>query len=233
MAERLAGEGALVAVHYAHDEAAARQAVESIAAAGGRAFPVRAEFGTPGDVDALFEGLQAGLTEHSGAAELDILVNNAGIFTGDAEPEKVTPELFDRMMAVNARAPFFVTQRALPLLRDGGRIVNVSSGLTRLANPRETVYAMSKAAVEMITLHLARHLGPRQITVNTVAPGVTDTGAEFLRIPQVRRTLADETAFGRIAEPGDVADVVAFLASAEARWITGAFVDVTGGSLLG
>jgi NAD(P)-dependent dehydrogenase (short-subunit alcohol dehydrogenase family)/2-polyprenyl-6-methoxyphenol hydroxylase-like FAD-dependent oxidoreductase len=228
----LARRGALVAVHYARDDRAAGETVAAITGAGGRAFPVRAELGVPGDVDALFDGLQAGLKEHAGGVDLDILVNNAGVMGGVA-PEALTPETFDRLMAVNARAPLFVVQRALPLLREGGRVVNISSALTRMALPQEVAYAMTKAALEMVTLHFARHLGPRGITVNTVAPGVTDNGGELLRDPRVRGAMAASTAFGRIGEPADIADVVAFLASDEARWITGAFLDTSGGTLLG
>jgi 3-oxoacyl-[acyl-carrier protein] reductase len=232
IAEALARRGALVAVHYARNDEAAAATVTAITAAGGRAFPVRAELGVPGGVDTLFDGLQAGLKEHTGGVELDIVVNNAGLMGGVA-PESLTPETFDRLMAVNARAPLFVVQRALPLLRDNGRIVNISSALTRMALPQEVAYAMSKAALEMITLHFARHLGPRGITVNTVAPGVTDNGAEILRDPEIRAAMSASTAFGRIGDPTDIADVVAFLASDDARWLTGTTLDTSGGTLLG
>ncbi|MFC9295359.1 SDR family oxidoreductase [Streptomyces sp. NPDC057011] len=233
IAERLGREGALVAVHYAQDREAAENTVKAIAADGGRAFTVRAEFGVPGAVETLFEQLRTGLETLCGTAELDILVNNAGINTTGAGPEETTPELFDRLMAVNAKAPFFVVQRALPVLRDGGRIITISSGLTRYANPKEVAYAMTKGAVEMIGLHFARHLGPRRITVNTVSPGVTDTGHAFLDVPGVREALSGLAALGGIAQPSDIADVVAFLASDDARRITGAVLDASGGSLLG
>lgn len=232
VAERLGRDGALVAVHYSSNEEAAEQTVASITGSGGRAFAVRAELGVPGDVDTLFEGLQSGLKELTGSTELDIVVNNAGIMGGVA-PEDLTPEAFDHLMAVNAKAPLFIVQRALPILRDNGRVINISSGLTRMAMPQETAYAMTKAALEMVSLHFARHLGARGITVNSVAPGVTDNGSEMLRIPEVRDAMAKTTAFGRIGEPGDIADVVGFLASEEGRWITGAFIDASGGTLLG
>jgi 3-oxoacyl-[acyl-carrier protein] reductase len=232
IAERLGREGALVAVHYASNTEAAAQTVKSIVAEGGRAFEVRAEFGVPGDVDTLFAALESGLVEHAGSAELDILVNNAGVMGGVA-PEEITPEQFDRLVAVNAKAPLFLVQRALGIMRDGGRIVNVSSALTRMALPQEVAYAMSKAALEMVSLHFARYLGPRGITVNTVAPGVTDNGSEMLQNPEIRAAMARTTAFGRIGEPGDIGDVVAFLASPDSRWVTGAWIDVSGGTLLG
>ncbi|WUB65130.1 SDR family oxidoreductase [Streptomyces sp. NBC_00582] len=230
-AERLARDGALVAVHYNSDDEAAGKVVAGIAETGGRAFAVKAELGVPGDVDTLFEGLAAGLAEH-GASGLDILVNNAGVMGGVA-PEEVTPELFDRLVAVNAKAPFFIVQRALGVLRDGGRIVNISSGLTRFANPQEVAYAMTKGAIEQLSLHFAKHLAGRGITVNSVAPGITNNGTPVFDIPEVVEQMAALSAFNRVGETRDIADVVAFLASDDARWITGAFLDASGGTLLG
>ncbi|MFB6565883.1 SDR family oxidoreductase [Streptomyces noursei] len=231
-ARRLAREGATVAVHYTADERAAAQTVADIEADGGRAFAVRAELGVPGDVETLFEALEAGLKDRTGTTTLDVLVNNAAIMGGVA-PEEVTPELFDRLVAVNAKAPFFIVQRALTLIPDGGRIVNISSGLTRFANPQEVAYSMTKGAVEQLALHFAKHLGPRGITVNSVAPGITNNGSPVFDIPEAVEQMAQMSAFGRVGDPSDVADVVAFLASDDARWITGAFLDATGGTLLG
>ncbi|MFF5306618.1 SDR family oxidoreductase [Streptomyces sp. NPDC013161] len=234
IARRLAEEGALVAVHYATGEDAARETVESIERDGGRAFPVRAELGVPGDVHELFLGVEQGLKERTGEAALDIVVNNAGVTTpAGVPPEDVTPEELDRLYAVNAKAPFFVVQRALPLLREGGRIINISSGLTRVANPDQVAYAMTKGAVEQLSLHLARHLAPRGITVNSVAPGITDNGGPLFDIPEAVEQMAQLSAFKRVGEAVDVADVVTFLATSEARWITGAFIDASGGTLLG
>lgn len=232
IAERLGRDGALVAVHYSSNSEEAEQTVKTIIAAGGRAFAVRAELGVPGDVDLLFDGLRAGLEEHGGKLELDILVNNAGIMGGVA-PEEVTPALFDRLMAVNAKAPLFVLMRALSIMPDGGRVINISSGLTRVSNPQEVAYAMTKGAVEMIALHYAKHLGPRGITVNSVAPGVTNNGSEIFSNPDAMAFMSNLSAFGRVGEPRDIGDVVAFLASDDARWVTGAFIDASGGSLLG
>lgn len=234
VARRLAEEGALVAVHYATGEDAARETVESIEGDGGRAFAVRAELGVPGDVHELFLGVEQGLKERTGEAALDIVVNNAGVTTpAGVQPEDVTPEEFDRLFAVNAKAPFFVVQRALPLLREGGRIINISSGLTRFASPDQVAYAMTKGAIEQLSLHFARHLAPRGITVNSVAPGITDNGSPLFDIPEAVEQMAQLSAFKRVGEAVDVADVVTFLASSEARWITGAFIDASGGTLLG
>jgi 3-oxoacyl-[acyl-carrier protein] reductase len=231
IAERLARDGALVAVHYSTNTEAAEQAVKTITAAGGRAFPVQAELGVPGDIDMLFDGLQSGIEANGGKAELNILVNNAGIM-GGVLPEQVTPDLFDRLMAVNARAPFFIVQRAMRIMPEGGRIINISSGLTRFANPEEVAYSMTKGAVEQITLHFAKYLAPRGITINSVAPGITNNGAEVFNMPEAREAMGQFSAFKRVGEPEDIADVVAFLASEESRWVTGSFVDATGGTLI-
>ena len=231
-AERLARDGALVAVHYATNEDAAAEVVAGIEKDGGRAFTVRAELDAPGGVHELFLGLEQGLKERTGSTVLDILVNNAGVM-GGVKPEDTTPEQFDRIFAVNAKAPFFVIQRALANIPDGGRIVNISSGLTRFANPDEIAYAMSKGAVEQLALHFAKALGPRGITVNSVAPGITRNGNPVFDIPEAVEAMAALSTFNRVGEPQDVADVIAFLVSDDARWVTGSFVDASGGTLLG
>jgi NAD(P)-dependent dehydrogenase (short-subunit alcohol dehydrogenase family) len=230
----LGREGVLVAVHYAENHSAAEETVTLIEKDGGRAFAVQARLGVPGDIDELFLAVERGLQEHTGSTTLDILVNNAAeISPNGIAPEDVTPEQFDRFFAVNTKAPFFLVQRALPLLPEGGRIINISSGMTRIAMPQQMVYAMTKGALEQLTLHFARHLAPRDITVNTVAPGNTDNGNPVFRIPGVADRLAQVSAFKRLAKTEDVANVVAFIASDEARWITGAYIDASGGSLLG
>ena len=234
IAQRLAEDGALVAVHYATNEAAADETVALIEKDGGRAFAVRAELGVPGDVHELFLALEQGLKERTGETTLDIVVNNAGATTpAGIAPEEVTPEEFDRLFAVNAKAPYFIVQRALPLLPEGGRIVNISSGLTRVANPDQVAYSMTKGAIEQLSLHFARHLAPRGITVNSVAPGITDNGSAVFDIPEAVEQMAQLSAFKRVGKARDVADVVAFLASDDARWVTGAFIDASGGTLLG
>ncbi|ADB35346.1 short-chain dehydrogenase/reductase SDR [Kribbella flavida DSM 17836] len=229
VAERLAADGALVAVHYGRNDTAAKETVAAIENAGGQAFPVRAELGVEGDVDTLFEQLTAGLDGRG----LDILVNNAAVIDYGDSIEAITPEAYEQVMAVNLRAPLFVTQRALPLLRDGGRIVNVSSGVTWFAQP-EIVYAMSKGALNVFTRSLARTLGPRQITVNTVSPGITETDMNgWLQQPESAAGVAAITALGRHGQPDDIGDVIAFFASDEGRWVTGQVLEVNGGLWLG
>lgn len=231
-AQRLARDGALVAVHCSGNREAADETVASIEKDGGRAFAVQADLAEPGAVHELFVQLERGLKERTGSTDLHILVNNAGVMGGVA-PEEVTTEQFDRLFAVNARAPFFVVQRAVANIPDGGRIVNISSGLTRFANPQEVAYAMTKGAVDQLTLHYAKHLAARNITVNSVGPGITDNGGPVFDIPAAVEQMAALSAFNRVGDASDVADVVGFLASDDSRWITGSYLDASGGTLLG
>jgi 3-oxoacyl-[acyl-carrier protein] reductase len=230
IAERLAADGALVAVHYGSNETAARETVAAIEKAGGQAFAVRADMSESAQLDALFAGLQDGLAGRA----LDVLVNNAAVTSYTATIEGATPEDFDRLFAVNVRAPLFLIQRALPLMPDGGRIVNVSSGVTWFARP-EVVYAMTKGALNVLTRSLAQTQGPRGITVNTVSPGITETemNAWLTESPEDARRVAAMTALGRHGQPADIADAVAFFASDDGRWVTGQTLEVNGGLLLG
>lgn len=233
VARRLARDGVLVAVHYGHNEAAATGTVAAIEQAGGKAFSVRAELGIAGDLDTLIAGVREGLSTRMGSERLDIVVNNAGFSTTFFEA--TTQDVFDHLFAVNTRAPFFLIQRVLPLMGEGGRIVSISSAATRIA-VSDVAYAMAKAAVNAMGRTLAHLLGERGITVNTVAPGAVDTDltAEERRDqPEMRQIMIDMTALGRIGTPADVADVVAFLASDDARWITGQLLEVSGGLFLG
>ncbi|MFE6364423.1 SDR family oxidoreductase [Streptomyces sp. NPDC057806] len=233
ISRRLAREGALVAVHYGHDGTAAERTVKEIEADGGRAFPVHAELGVPGDADTLWSAFDAALADRDAPAGLDILVNNAGI-TVPRPLAQVTEADYDRVFAINTKAPFFIIQRALDRLRDGGRIVNISSVATRVAFPPIVSYTMTKAALDYLTLSLAQELGPRGITVNAVAPGYTDTEINpTLAVPEIRRRYSEASTFGRLGDPVDIADVVSFVASDDARWVTGQWIDASGGAHLG
>ncbi|MFF8725031.1 SDR family oxidoreductase [Streptomyces sp. NPDC015171] len=229
IAERLGRDGARVAVHYGSNEAAAKETVAAIEAAGGSAFAIGVELGTPGDAERIWE-------EFGRHAEgLDILVHNAGI--GAASPfEEIEQEEYDRLFAVNVKAPFFITRLGAERLRDGGRVVNISSGLARSAlMPQTIAYGMTKAALDVFTRDLSKLLGPRGITVNSVAPGIVDTdiNASWLRASdEARRGAAAYSALGRVGTPADIADVVAFLVSEDGRWVTGHWLDATGGSLV-
>ncbi|RSN59410.1 short-chain dehydrogenase [Amycolatopsis sp. WAC 04182] len=181
----------------------------------------QADLSTMEGVDKALEGIDS----------LDILVNNAAA-APQGPIETDTPESFDRLMAVNVKAPYFLIQRAP--LNDGGRIVNVSSVATRMANPAQTSFAMTKGALETMSRTLAHQLGPRGITVNVVAPGATrtaDNGAIFT--PELTTAIASLTAHRRLGTAEDIADVVAFLASDDARWVTGQVIEASGGLFLG
>ncbi|UAC02006.1 SDR family oxidoreductase [Dactylosporangium vinaceum] len=226
IALRLAADGAEVAVHYAGNDTAAAATVAQIHDEGGRAFPVRARFGDDGALDTLFDALAG--------RRLDILVNNAGLGSGHPIAE-MTPQEFQQLLTVNVTTPFFLIQRALPLLNDGGRIINIGSTASRFAVSTQIGYTVSKAALESMAPSLANELGPRGITVNTVAPGAvrTDMTAGYTSIPEVRASIEAITALGRLGEPEDVADVVALLAGPAGRFITGQTIDVSGGTYLG
>jgi NAD(P)-dependent dehydrogenase (short-subunit alcohol dehydrogenase family) len=235
ISRRLAREGALIAVHYGHDEAAADRTVKEIETDGGRAFAIHAELGVPGDAATLWAAFDRELAAYAPDAEpgLDILVNNAGI-TLPRPIEQVTEEAYDRVFAVNTKAPFFILQQSLGRLRDGGRIINISSVATRFAYPSIIAYCMTKAAMDHLTLPLAVQLAPRNITVNAVAPGFTETEINpTLKDPRIRQTLSAHSVFDRLGQPADIADVVAFVASDDARWVTGQWLDAAGGVHLG
>jgi len=230
IAERLAADGVLIAVHYGRNDAAARDTIGAIRQAGGEAFPVRAELGTESAVAQLFAQLEAEL----GGRPLDILVNNAAVQDYAASIEEATVESFDRLFAINVRAPLFIAQRALRLMRSGGRIINISSGVTWFAIP-EVVYAMSKGALNVLTRSLANTQGARGVTVNTVSPGITETDMNgwLLANPESAQKVAAMTALGRPGRARDIADAVAFFASDDARWVTGQTLEVNGGLWLG
>ncbi|MFI0235799.1 SDR family oxidoreductase [Streptomyces sp. NPDC016845] len=233
ISRRLAREGALVAVHYGHDEAAAERTVKEIDAEGGRAFAVRAELGVDGDAATLWGAFDRALAGQDAEPGLDILVNNAGI-TVPRTIANVTEQDYDRVFAINTKAPFFIIQRGLDRLRDGGRIVNISSVATRVGLPAIVSYTMTKSALDHLTLALATELGPRGITVNSVAPGYTETEINpTLRIQEIRQRYSDASVFGRLGQPADIADVVSFVASDEARWVTGQWIDASGGAHIG
>lgn len=232
IAKRLARDGALVAVHYGSNASGAHETVRMITDAGGRAFTVEARLDqSPEEIGKMFVLLDKLLIEQTGEARFDILVNNAGVDrTGTIE--EMTPEVFEEVFHTNVRGPFFLTQRALTRIRDNGRIINLSSGLARAVRPIKIVYTMTKGAIEKMTMVLAQQLGPRGITVNSVAPGATATdmiGPMLRNNPNAPSEIAAITALGRMGETRDIADVVAWLASDDARWITGNHIDATGG----
>lgn len=221
---RLAAQGAMVFVNYSKSEAKAADTVAQIKAAGGKARAVRADIGRLDDIRTMFEVIQAETDV------LDVLVNNAAYGVGAPTLATTSPDEFERTFAVNARGTFFVTQAAARIMRDGGRIVSISSSVTHLKVASYVPYNGSKAAVEAFTRSWAAELGPRRITVNSVSPGATNTEMLWSTTsPETVAAIAEMTLLKRVGEPEDVADVVAFLVSDEGRWVTGQSIIATGG----
>jgi 3-oxoacyl-[acyl-carrier protein] reductase len=229
IAIRLAAEGALVAVHYGRNSVAAGETLKSIEQAGGKAFTVKAQLGSIAEIKTLFATLDAELSKRTGAARFDILVNNASI-AELGTIEETSEELFDRRFAINVKAVYFLTKDALPRLNDGGRIIDVSSSGTRFAEPSHSAYYMTKGAVNNFTLTLAQQLGKRAITVNTLAPGVTDTEINGAWLnDDAKRYLGGQTTLGRVGTAEDMAGVAAFLASGDNHWVTAHCIEVSDG----
>jgi 3-oxoacyl-[acyl-carrier protein] reductase len=228
IALRLSQAGASVVVNYQKNTEAAAAVVREI---GGEAFAVRGDCGTVQGIRQLFQALDAELTQRRGNNQFDILVNNAGVGR-EGTVETTSEEVFDELIAVNVKGAFFVTQQAIPRLRDGGRIINLSSALSRIAYPRMAAYSMGKAAINHFTLILAAELGKRGITVNAIGPGltVTDFTAHARQDPNVVKAISAHTALGRLGETEDIAGVAVWLASDEARWVTGQYIEASGGA---
>lgn len=199
---------------------------------GGAAFAVQADLSSVEQIRRFFQTLDADLTSRTGTNRFDILVNNAGV-SSPAPYQQMTAEQFDHLFAVNVRGAFFVTQSALSRLRDGGRIINISSTASRRATPSPVTaaYSMTKAALDAFTLALAQDLGRRKVTVNTIAPGAVETNinAAALQKPEVRMLIEGQTALGRIGVVTDIANVAAFLASDDGAWVTGQRIEASGG----
>jgi len=230
----LAETGAHVLVHYGRSAKEAQSLVESIRSKGGRADAIRADLATPDGATSLAKEARSIVGD-----QLDILVANAGV-SKSATIKDHTIEDFDNLFSTNVRSPFFLVQQLLPILGQGSNIVLISSlaarvvvGKPDLKNPSILLYASTKGAIETLVKNWAAILGPRGIRVNAVAPGVIETEmSNFAKTEAGREATLGMQALKRIGKPEDVADVVAFLVSDKARWITGASIPVDGGSKL-
>ena len=222
-----AAAGARVVVHYGRNADEAKSVVDQIRAAGGHADAVPADLAAPDGAHAL-----AVLVRDLVGDRLDIIVANAGISKA-AAMEEITVADFDSLFAVNVRAPYFLVQQLLPILGSGSNIILLSSLGAHAAVGTLSAYAATKGAIDTLVKYFAAALGPRGIRVNAVAPGVIDTDmSNFTKTEEGRAIVQGMQALKRIGQPADVASVIAFLASDEARWITGDPIHVDGGSKL-
>jgi 3-oxoacyl-[acyl-carrier protein] reductase len=230
----LAGAGAQVLVHYGRSAQEAESVVAAIQAKGGRANAISADLEAPNGATLLAKEVRSIVGDR-----LDVLVANAGISKAALLPD-YTVEDFDRLFATNVRGPFFLVQQLLPVLGEGSNIIVISSAVARtvvgkpgLENPSILAYASTKGALETLVKNWAAILGPRGIRVNAIAPGVIDTDmSNFAKTEAGREVTLGMQALKRIGQPEDIADVVVFIASDGARWITGASIPVDGGSKL-
>lgn len=219
MVEQLAAAGAAVAINYVNSRAASEQLAEQITQQGGKAVAIQADISKLPDIKTLFDQTEKRL------GQPDIVIVNAADYVGVLLLE-ATEEQYDRIFNTNTKGVFFVLQEAAKRVRNGGRIIVTSSGGTQMYFTMNSIYLGSKGAVEQFVRVLSRELGERNITVNIISPGFTNTDL----LPERDRTVAAHmSAFKRIGEPNDVADVAVFLASDAARWITGQNIGAGGG----
>ncbi len=234
MALKLAQAGLDVVLTYVQNRSQADDVVRQIEGLGRRAVALQLDAGKSVTFPAFAAQLQGSLKKNWDTDKFDFLVNNAGI-PGTAPVTETTEELFDALMNVHFKGVYFLTQTLLPLMRDKGGIVNLSSGLARFAIPGYSAYASMKGAIETYTRYLAKELGARGIRANTVAPGAiaTDFNKDALENhPEMRGFIAAQTALGRIGEADDIGGVVAFLCTDAARWVNAQRLEASGGMFL-
>jgi len=227
----IARRGDDVVITYQSREAQAREVVAEIERLGRKAVALQLDAGNVAAFPDFVARLKAALAQTWRRDTFDHLVNNAG--HGDMAPiADMSVQAFDKLIDVHFKGVFFLTQSLLPLLADGGRIVNLSSGLTRVSAPGWAAYAAAKGAVEVLTVYMAKELGPRRITVNAVAPGAIETdflGGAVRDTPEFNRAFADMTALGRVGVADDIGPMIASLLSEDNRWVNAQRIEVSGG----
>ena len=234
MAIALAKKGIDVVFTYNSNKAAADEVIAEINSLGQKATAFQLNTANVKEFDSFFSEVTSHLKEHTGSSNFDFLINNAGtaLYAPFAE---TTEEQFDDVMNIHYKGVFFLTQKALPFINDGGRIINLSSGLARFSFPGSSAYGSMKGAIEVLTRYLAKELGPRGIAANIVAPGAieTDFGGGHVRDnKEVNDHIAGVTALGRVGLPDDIGGIVAFLCTEDARWINGQRIEASGGMML-
>lgn len=227
----LAKKGIDVVLTYNSNKTEADKVVAEVQALGQKAFALQLDAGNVKSFDAFVKQVTSHLKEQTGSTQFDFLVNNGGtaLYSPFAE---TTEEQFDAALNIHYKGVFFLTQKTLPFINDGGRIINISSGLARFSYPGSSAYGSMKGAVEVLTRYLAKELGARRIAANVVAPGpiATDFGGGRVRdSKEYNDQLSGITALGRVGLPDDIGGVVAFLCSEDARWINGQRIEVAGG----
>ena len=228
-----AGRGVRSIFTYHSNRAEAESVVAAAAGAGSTAVALPLDTGKSDTFDAFVQEVRQAL-EKMGADRFDYLVNNAGT-SHHAPVDQVTEEDLDALYQVHFKGVFFLTQKLLPLLHDGGCIVNISSALTRVAFNGSSAYASMKGAVEVLTRYLAKEFGPRRITANTVAPGAVQTdfsGGMVRDNPQVNKMVSDMTALGRPGLPEDIGPMIASLLTEDNRWVNAQRIEVSGGAVI-
>ncbi len=234
MALSLARNGLHVVLTYHSKQEEAQEVVREIEAMGSKSAALPLNVGDVGSFDGFISRLREILKSHFNTDKLDFLVNNAGIGI-HASIADTTEGQFDDLLNVHFKGVYFLTQKALPHLNDGGGIVNISTGLTRMTYPGYSAYAAMKAAIESLTKYMAKEFGARKIRVNAVAPGAieTDFGGGAVRDnAQLNAQIAMVTALGRVGLPDDIGGVVAFLCTDDARWVNGQRIEVSGGQMV-
>lgn len=232
-AVNLARRGVDILFTYRANQKEAESLIREVEALGRKAAAFRLDTGDIRAFDPFVADVRKTL-QGWGRERFDYLVNNAGN-SFNASFEQTTEAQFDEIVNVHFKGVFFLTQKLLPLINDGGRIVNISSGLARIALPNRSVYGATKGAVEVLTRYLAKELGPRRITVNVVAPGAIETdfsGGVVRDNPAVNKDVAERTALGRAGVPDDIGPMIAALLSDENRWVNGQRIEVSGGMAL-
>ena len=231
MAISIAKKGINVIVTYRNNEADAAQTVKEIEALGQKAVAIQLNMSVTESLNDFVEKLKAILQSDFQSASFDYLINNAGM--GATVPfEEVSEEMFTEFLNVHFKGIFFLTQKLVPFINAGGRIINISSGTTRFANPGYSVYASMKGAIETFTKYLAKELGAKGIGANVVAPGPVETdfnNGAIRNNPQLKGMLSSMSPLGRVGAADDIGSVVAFLCTDDAKWINGQRIEVSGG----